>query len=126
MNMPKQPPKIFQGQALHLGSLVFLLSIVFIVWGTLGKPNGEIFWFSIFIPILHQVFVWLTWRIELSSAGVSKTIGTKSYYIIFFLFLVSRVVSIFALGWQNSHSIILSDVIQLGSSLSLGLSLIHI
>ena len=57
------------------------------------------------IPIVHQVFVWLTWRLELRNSAISETIGFRAYLVIFFVLLGSRLISVLVLAWMDSDSL---------------------
>ena len=68
MRMTKpSPPTLWAGQALHLAALAVLIAATAAVWTGLGEPHPGAFWTAVLIPVAHQVFVWLTWRLELRS-----------------------------------------------------------
>ena len=87
----------FKGQIWHLGGTIILFYIgtqlvklensshVFI-----GIRSLEWFLIAMIIPIIHQAYVWMCWRSELCWKTISKTIGFKSYAIIFFIIGLSR------------------------------------
>ncbi len=105
MTTTKTTPGIWVGQVIHFISLAILLTIVWVIWGYLGKPAPTAFWVAIVFPIMHQVYVWLTWRLELQSSTISKTIGFQGYLICFFLLFGGRFVSLLAVAWIDKNSL---------------------
>lgn len=105
MTTAKSPPGIRVGQLLHFTCTVLLLALVWVVWKYLGEPYPAAFWIAISFPIVHQVFVWLAWRLELRSAATSKAIGFRGYVVCFFLLFGGRFVSLFALAWMDRGSL---------------------
>jgi len=104
-NIASQPPGIWAGQWLHLACLLVLLVPVGIAWDYLGRPFPLAFWVAVAIPIVHQVFVWICWRLELRSAAVSERIGFRAYLVVFFVLLVGRVIALLALAWLDAGSL---------------------
>ena len=104
------PPGLWVGQLLHVACAALLLALTGVVWGLLGKPFPIAFWSAIAIPIGHQVFVWLSWRLELGSSAISKTIGFRAYLGFFFILLVGRVVSVLVLASTDSGSLGLPEI----------------
>lgn len=105
MTTAKTPPSIWVGQLLHFACLASLLFLVWVAWKYVGEPYAIAFWIAIAIPIVHQVFVWLVWRLELRSSTISKTIGFQTYLVFFFTLLSSRLISVFVLGWLDMGSL---------------------
>jgi hypothetical protein len=101
---PTMPPGIWNGQGLNTFCLLALLAAISICWTFLGKPYPGLFWVAVSFPIVHQVFVWLAWRLELRSAVTSKIIGFRGYLVIFFLLFGGRFISLFALAWADRGS----------------------
>ena len=71
------------------------------LWGI-----STLIWFAIAIatPILHQVYVWLIWRLELHHGWVSRTFGERGFGIYaagFTVLFVARLISIILLAWSN-------------------------
>ena len=99
---------IWVGQPFHFISLALLLILVFFGWRRLGQPYPAAFWIAIAIPIVHQIFVWLAWRLELNYQSTSRTIGFNGYIVLFFLFFGGRFVSLFVLGSLDADSLNLS------------------
>lgn len=101
----KTPPGVGIGQPLHYACLALLLVLVGLVWSFLGKPFPALFWLAVAVPVVHQIFVWLAWRVELGSAAVSKTIGFQGYVACFFVLFGGRFVSLLALAWVDHGSL---------------------
>ena len=97
-------PGIWVGQSLHFSCLTALLALVWVVWKYLGEPFAVAFWISIAIPIVHQLYVWLAWRLELRSSMTSRAIGFRGYLVVFFLLFGSRFISLFVLAWMDRGS----------------------
>jgi hypothetical protein len=81
--------------------------------GTLwGISTKKWFWIAIAVPIFHQVYVWIIWRLELyqktftSRYGVEKSF--KLYKVGFAIFFVSRLISIFILAVSNKDSLLIN------------------
>ena len=91
----------FKNQIWHIGGLIILFCLgcqmvdfennsnVF-----LGISAKNWFLFSMMTPLMHQGYVWLCWRAELCWKIVSRTIGFKTYAIIFIIIMVLRLFSI--------------------------------
>lgn len=117
----KTPPKISEGQFLHFGSLVILLSLVWYVWSLIGHPYPVIFWITTGIPIVHQIYVWLAWRLELRSGATEKTIGFKKYLIFFFLLFIGRFITLIILAWLDKGSLGMPFIPQILCTVIFGL-----
>ena len=91
----------FKNQIWHLGGNVILFYIgvqfvdlesninIFLGISTLG-------WFMIAmsIPLIHQTYVWISWRSELCWKLISNTIGFKGYLMFFFILIILRLSAI--------------------------------
>lgn len=106
------PPSIWKGQLFHLVGHIFLLVLVWQWWIYIGEPHAILFWVCIIIPLLHQAYVWITWRLELNNGVVSKTIGFRGYLIPFFILLLARPLSLLFLATIDSGSLGLSISIR--------------
>ena len=73
-------------------------------------PYPIAFWTAVAFPIVHQVYVWLAWRLELSSSATSRAIGFKGYIVAFFLLFGGRFVTLFVLAWLDQGSLHLPDL----------------
>ncbi len=121
---------IFKGQVWNYISLIILL--VFIdkivgadnvyLSGSLFGIRTEIwFYITLLVPILHQLYVWLCWRLELHGNILSKGLGEKAFNyfkIGFTVLILSRPVSILLLSISNSNTL------DLPASLSYSLGII--
>ena len=82
--MNSRAPSLLAGQLLHLLGLLFLFPTSWKIWLYIGSPLPFIFWTCILIPTFHQIYVWLTWRLELKNGLISKILGFKGYLFFFF------------------------------------------
>ena len=105
MTPAKTPPNIWVGQSLHFACLVPLLALVWAAWKYLDEPFPAAFWSAVAFPVVHQVFVWLAWRLELQSSSISKTIGFRGYLALFFLLFGGRFISLLTLAWMDRGSL---------------------
>ena len=103
--MNSKAPKLLAGQSIHLIGLIILLPLSWKLWQYAGSPHPRIFWTCILIPTLHQIYVWLTWRLELQDGSVSRTVGFKGYLFFFFVFLILRPISILALAYADANTL---------------------
>lgn len=111
--MDKNPSlNLWSGQLVHLVALIVLLVMTWFVWIKIGSPFPFLFWLTISVPIAHQVYVWLTWRIELKSQAVTNSIGMKIYLVIFFILLISRPITFLFLAWADRESLGLEMVLR--------------
>ena len=91
----------FKGQIWHLGGTIILFYIGFQFVDLESNTNSffgfnALNWFLIamFMPLIHQIYVWICWRSELCWKSVSNTIGFKGYVILFFILIISRLSAI--------------------------------
>ena len=91
----------FKHQIWHLGGIIvlFYISVQFVDLESNTNSFlevGALGWFMIamYIPIIHQVYVWICWRSELCWKLISNTIGFKGYVILFFILIISRLSAI--------------------------------
>jgi hypothetical protein len=101
---------IWVGQALHVSLLAALLGLVYLAWSMIGRPCPLAFWSAVAVPVLHQVYVWLAWRLELRSGAISKSLGFKGYVVLFFLLFGGRFITLLALGLSDRGSLNLDVV----------------
>ena len=106
------PPGLRVGQSLHFVGLAILLALTWLAWTFLGQPLQAVFWISVAFPVMHQVFVWVAWRLELQSFAISKTIGFQGYLVTFFLLFIGRFVSLVTVAWLDRDSLNLAFVPQ--------------
>ena len=100
------------GQARHVVWLALLLPLVWGAWTALDEPIPVAFWSAIAVPVMHQVFVWLAWRMELRSSATSKLIGFRGYLVFFFLLFGGRFITLLALAWVDRGSLKLQILTQ--------------
>jgi Phospholipid methyltransferase len=107
---------ILERQWLHAVALVVLLSGCAWVahWPALqqgalwGLASIGWFWIAILAAVVHQVYVWLCWRIELHGKGLTALLGTAAFPAFAFGFAgigIARVLAMFALGYANQASV---------------------
>jgi len=91
----------FKNQIWHIGGLVILFYLGYQIVDFENDSNVFLkissknwFLFSMMTPLLHQVYVWLCWRSELCWKAISKTIGFKTYAVIFIIIMILRLSSI--------------------------------
>ena len=94
--MTKTSTGIWVGQPLHFTCLAFLLVLVYFAWRYLGEPFPGLFWCAVAVLGVHQVYVWLAWRLELTRAATSKFIGFRGCVVIFFVLFIGRFISLIA------------------------------
>ncbi len=113
--------QIFRFQIWHLLFVIIFISAIqtFItnegnaMDGTLwGFSTNKWFWIAIAVPILHQVYVWITWRLELYQNTFTSRFGVKKafkfYKIGFAILFVSRLISIIILAVSNKDSLLIN------------------
>ena len=99
-----QPPKLLTGQLFHFSTLFVLLLLTWFGWTKIGCPFPLLFWLTVSVPIVHQLFVLISWRMELKSGVVGNSIGFKTYLVIFFLLLLARPITHILLAWADRES----------------------
>ena len=113
---------VFEKQWLHLLLLAILLMGV--TWVTqldhmnigmfLGIQTPEWFWFAIWIPIAHQIFIWFCWRTQLHGKLITRIFGKLGfpvYALIFSFFGISRFVAILALSISNRDTLVMEILV---------------
>lgn len=110
--------EIFRYQLWHLLFVAISIAVIqiFITFNgnTMNGIIGDIdtktwFWIAIVTPILHQIYVWIIWRLELhqntftSHYGVSKAF--KLYAVGFSILFASRLIFIIILALSNQASL---------------------
>ena len=113
-----RPPGLWAGQALHAVCFVLLLAALLWAWVSLGRPFPSFFWLAALIPVVHQIYVWLTWRFELNAKSISQSIGFGGYLIGFFALFGARFVTLFLLAWVDQGSAGLSVWLQLALTIA--------
>jgi len=110
--------KIFKYQLLHL--LLALLFLMGTAWyvnedrdlllgGILGISTASWFWLGILVPIVHQVYVAVVWRLELYRGSFTSLLGMKKAFVLyaigFTVLFLGRLVIIIPLALGNAHTL---------------------
>ncbi|MGB7875652.1 MAG: methyltransferase [Anaerolineales bacterium] len=106
---------MFEKQGWHILSLAVLLAFVAalaqddVLAGQLwGISSQAWLWIAIAVPVLHQIFVWLFWRLELHHGLITSWFGESGftmYKIGFTILFAARPISIFLLGISNYNTL---------------------
>jgi hypothetical protein len=105
MTKTSSPPGLWVGQPLHFICLALLLILVYLGWGYLGEPYPAAFWVAVAFPVVHQIYVWLAWRLELKNGATSRTLGFQGYVVLFFVLFTGRFLSLVTLAWLDRGSL---------------------
>jgi hypothetical protein len=108
--------KVFEKQGWHWVGLAGLLWGTCCLWGIPSTQLGSVLGIStkvwmalaVTIPIVHQIYVWLTWRLELHYQTLSRLFGShafSAYGSIFMFLLVARLIVLFPLAIANQGTI---------------------
>jgi hypothetical protein len=103
---------LFEKQIYNYLGLAILFAIVAYATNSPGVYAGQAlggstrfwFWLSIGVVIVHQFYVWFVWRTELHLGLMSRWFGKRAFSVwaaIFVILLVSRILSVFILGYAN-------------------------
>ncbi len=116
--------KIFEHQIWHLFSLIFLILAIKLTISTsqeilngsfLGISTEIWFWLAIATPIIHQIYVWLVWRLELYLRIFSNIFGTKQAFTIyaagFSILFVCRLITIIFVAISSENTLHINPVI---------------
>lgn len=94
---------------LYLGSRPGILSGK--VWGI---STETWFWLAIAVPVIHQAYVWLVWRLELYLDVFTKRYGLERsfriYAIGFSILFASRLITIIILAYSNKDTLYINPV----------------
>ena len=101
---------LWTGQPLHFTCLALLLVLTYVAWKYLGEPFPVFFWSAVAAPVVHQIYVWLAWRLELKGEATSKALGFNGYVIVFFVLFAGRFISLLALAWVDRGSLNLTVI----------------
>jgi hypothetical protein len=118
----------FEGQAIHLAGLVFLLVALYAASGLPGFSDGVFLGLSttcwallaVANAVAHQIYVWLSWRAALYFQAANREFVQRLFPIhkvVFFILLALRPILAFVLGWANRGSLPIST--WLGYAVSL-------
>ncbi len=109
------PPGLWHGQGIHFFGLTVLLALVALAWVALASSNIDtpspfLFWLAIAVPIIHQIFVWIVWRLQLRANLDGERSGMRGYVTLFFILFGGGFVTLFALGWADRGTLNLPTV----------------
>ena len=116
--------KVFEHQIWHLLILIILLAgVYYCVQLDDDLLKGELFglstthWFiiTLLVPILHQIYVLVFWRLELHYGLVSKNLGDRAfglYKVGFTVLILARPVSIICLAISNAWTLEMNSVLS--------------
>ena len=107
---------MFEKQGWHILLLVLLLVCVLalahnddVLKGQLWGISTQVWiWVAIIVPIIHQVFVWLFWRLELHHGLITSQFGDSGFPIYktgFTILFAARPISILLLGISNYNTL---------------------
>jgi phospholipid methyltransferase len=115
--------EIFRYQIWHLVSVVILIAVtqIFVainydtMTGALWKISTKAwFWIAITVPIFHQVYVWIIWRLELYKNTFTSRYGIqrafKIYSVGFSLLFVCRLIFIIILAISSQDSLAINPL----------------
>lgn len=111
--------KILKFQLLHL--LLALLFVLVTAWYVnndadvylgywYGLSSAQWFWIAIFVPIIHQFYVALVWRLELYKQSFSTYFGWRKAFVLyaigFAILFVGRLIVLIFLAMSNAKSLV--------------------
>ena len=108
--------RIFEGQWLHLALLAPLVAGLAVAGTAEGMRAGTYqgiatptwYWSAITLPIMHQVYVWFCWRMQLHGGLPTKVLGQRAFPAYAFGFAIigiARVVVLFLLAISNRDTL---------------------
>ena len=115
--MQTTPPSLLRGQFLHLGFLATVVPTLLVLFSPgsgdwQGVAVSAWFCLALSIPILHQIYVLICWRLELRSQFLTSRWGFKRgfriYTIGFFVLFSSRFLSLLLLAVADQASLPMS------------------
>ena len=108
----RSAPAFWTGQATHFFGLSLLLLLTWLAWQFVGKPSPVLFWIAVAPPIVHQMFVWITWRLRLQALSTPAVLAFPVYLAIFFALFAGRFVTLLTLAWVDRGSLQLPIIAQ--------------
>ena len=120
---------MFEKQGWH----IFFLALLLVGVASLAQDDtvsGQLWgissqawlWIAIAVPIVHQIFVWLFWRLELHHGLITRWFGENGfpiYKIGFTILFATRPVSILLLGISNYNTITCPPVLMYAAAVLL-------
>jgi hypothetical protein len=120
---------MFEKQGWHFFFLLLLLVGVAalaqgdMLMGQLWGIGTQVwFWIAIAVPIVHQIFVWLFWRLELHHELITDWFGESGfpvYKIGFTILFAARPISILLLGIANYNTLTYPPVLMYAAAVIL-------
>ena len=112
---------IFEKQWLHGLLLAGLLAGLAVVGRSDDVQRGQLwgvttfvwFWLAVAIAVVHQVYTWICWRIQLHGSWITRTLGASGFrlYAVGFSVLgILRVVLVFVVAISNRDTLQASPV----------------
>jgi hypothetical protein len=102
---------LFKKQGWHLLFLILLLvGVALLASGDVlagqlwGLSTRTWLWIAIAVPVIHQIFVWLFWRLELHHGLITSWFGESGfpiYKVGFTILFAARPISVLLLGISN-------------------------
>ena len=112
--------------------LLTLLILVPVTWSFAAPVMGDNswlgitditwFWLAVGVSIIHQVIVWIVFRLQLGWATLSKIFGDSDLFVwalLFLPFLLARVISLIGLACANSSTLVLPNKLAITLALFL-------
>ena len=131
--------KFFEYQAYHFLLLALIIIVVYLcvtvnpetltgaIWGI---DTVVWFWLAIAVPVLHQMYVWIVWRLELYQRTFTKQFGLerafKMYAIGFSILFGGRLITIIILSVSNSNTLGVYPVVAYSLSLVMACPVIYL
>lgn len=127
---PATTKTFFEGQGRHFLCLLLLLALLFVASHMPGFGDGTFLglstctWVKLAVAnaVIHQVYVWLCWRLELDGQNLTRFLGRNAfrfYQVGFAVLILLRPVLAFAVGWSNRGTLPLSPWVGGGIALLL-------
>lgn len=125
----------FYRQLWHFAALIILIPITYafaapvLGEGTwLGIEDRSWFWLAVGFPVLHQIIVWIVFRLQMGWATLTKIFGRADLFIwglIFLPFLLLRLVSLVGLAKSTQSSLDLPRPVALALAIGLLLAALY-
>lgn len=106
---------MFEKQGWHVLFLAVLLAGVAALArgdtlaGSLWGANTRVWlWIAVAVPVIHQIFVWLFWRLELHHGLITRWFGKNGFLIYkigFTILFAARPISILLVGISNGDTL---------------------
>jgi hypothetical protein len=100
--------------ALLLAGVALLARGDVLVGSLWGISTQAWLWLAVAVPVIHQLFVWLFWRLELHHGLITRWFGDKGFAMYkfgFTVFFAGRPLSLILLGLANYQSLALNPVL---------------